>query len=101
MPNPEVNVHESTHRSVFVLCPIDGCGVYIARDRIAWQVHMEADHSANSSTWDIVDVELGAQHGPFDEYVAVRWAQTCYGCENTYSTKAELVTHLSGVHSAS
>jgi len=96
---PTVKQWEKTYRAVAVKCPL--CGEYIARDALAWRVHMEAEHSANSDSWADTK-ERGGEEGPADKYwYVVRWPQKCYGCGSTFATASELVAHLSSVHGAS
>ena len=91
-----------TWNRVFVVCPITGCGTLIARDRAVWIHHMENQHSASSSSWDTVNEQGGEQDGirDFSKEVIVRYANRCYGCGATFSTKALLIAHLSSIHSA-
>ena len=97
---PTVKLHQLKHRAVAVKCPFD-CGEYIPRDVLAWRQHMEADHSANSASWDDTG-ERGAQIGFADKFDNLyRYGEVCYGCGATFRTAALLQTHLEDVHSAS
>ena len=93
---PTINVRGAKH--TYATCPI--CGADVLRDALAWQTHMEAEHSADDSTWTDTGLRggfSGLRDLPSKVY---EYAHKCYGCGATFSTEAALETHLSDVHSA-
>jgi len=78
--------------------------VKIARDKMTWQVHMKDQHGGIPGTWTDQGIRGGQQTGfrRFrDDSKVMYYAPTCYGCGATFSTSAELITHLLAIHGAS
>ncbi len=64
---------------------------------------METNHSAVAGTWTDTGKRggsVGLRDGKHSTIKSWDNGYVCYGCGATFSTNAELLTHLSGVHSA-
>jgi len=100
----DFKIRSARKRRGFVLCPL--CDKYIARDSMAWIVHMETDHSATPGTWTDTGIR-GGGHGQRDvrdsepHELPFRWGSICYGCSASFQTEAELLSHLLTMHEAS
>ena len=66
---------------------------------MAWRVHMEYFHSANSASWTESGYR-GGQVGRRDGKDTTDWGYVCFGCTATFSSAADLVSHLLSVHGA-
>lgn len=98
----EVKVKQYNSRYLTVKCPL--CDERIPRTRSSWITHMNTEHSADDNSWATRSERGGGQEGTLDPKVGVTatfYPQTCYGCTSTFETEAELVSHLSAIHSAS
>ena len=99
---PDLVLVDTLNYARFVKCPL--CTDFIARDVSVWAHHMENDHSATPGTWTDAGIRGGGSGPPDTKELAPllpEFAHTCYGCSATFTTAAELLTHLSNVHAAS
>lgn len=88
----------------FVTCPL--CTVRLARDAMAWQIHMETNHSATPGIWTDLGIKgnLIGMTGKrlFRDGTKLNYyAPTCYGCGAIFDTNVLLLAHLLVVHNAS
>lgn len=85
-------------KHTYAICPL--CGAGVLRDALAWQVHMESEHGADSGTWQDTGLKGGCgglRDLPSKVY---QYSHKCYGCGATFSTEELLIAHLEEVHSA-
>jgi len=97
---PTVYQHDENYRRVSTRCPLCSDGTRIMNNTGAWKAHMTSVHSADP--WvDTPPTIFGGQEGPMDgPWATYRMNYKCWICGATFWTEAELIEHLSTVHSA-